>query len=463
MLNPYEAWFESNTNASLADFFAFLRFPSISTDLAYRKELFACKDWLASYMKKIGLEVEVWETGGAPVIFGSSVGQGGPTVLFYGHYDVQPPDPLDEWNSPPFEPEMREGAIYARGAVDNKGQAFYTLLAIRAFLEKKKDKRITIKCLIEGEEEIGSSGLEKILEKKREALQADHVFIVDIEMYGEKMPAVTLGTRGITNLNVIVQNSAFDLHSGAYGGIAVNPAHVLVKTLAMLWDEKGQVAVPGFYADISPLSKEEKELFDWEGDPEKEVALLGVKVCQSQEGFSCLESNWIRPSLDVNGIKSGYIAKGFKTIIPSKAMVKLSCRLVPNQDPDHILCLLEEFFKRSLPKEMDVSFERGNGAQAFITSPKSETARLAAQAYERVYQVRCRRKLCGATIPIAPSLSKICQGEVVMMGVALGVDQIHAPNESFGFDRFKEGFLSITQLLEILSNGEKDECEGANF
>lgn len=461
MLDKYMTWFEKNQGKLLEDFFTFLRFPSVSTDPAYKKDLLACKDWLCSYMELIGLKTEVWETSGHPTIFGSYGGGEGPTLLFYGHYDVQPPVPLDEWKSPPFEPEVRDYVVYARGAIDNKGQGFYTLAAIRAFLECVKEKNINIKVLIEGEEEVGSPGLQGILDKKRKKLEADHIFIVDLDMYAKGIPAVTLGIRGVTNFNVMVRNSNTDLHSGVYGGIVLNPARALVTALGKMWDEEGKITIPGFYEGVKTLSKEEHDVFEWEADPKEDAAPFNVKVFKGEGDFSLLESNWIRPTLEINGIESGYTGEGFKTIIPSKAMAKLSCRLVPNQDPEHVMSSIETFLKKNLPEGIEVSLEKGHGTPGFMTPPNSETVKKVSKAYEEVYHTKCRRQLCGATIPIAGMLSKVCGGELVMIGVGLGTDNMHAPNECFGLDRFKEGFLSITQILEIFSS-KGDLVHGSN-
>lgn len=454
MIDQYAEWFEKNQEALLGDFFSYLKFPSVSTDPAHKKDILACSDWLVTYMKSCGLKTEVWETSGHPTVFGHYEGGKGPTLLFYGHYDVQPETPLDEWKSPPFEPEVRGNTVYARGAIDNKGQNFYTLIAIRAFLELAQEKKLNIKVLIEGEEEIGSSGLEELLDQKREELKADSVFIVDLDMYGKGIPAVTLGTRGVMSLNVSVRNSTSDLHSGVFGGIVLNPARALATCLSKIWDEKGMVTIPGFYEGVKALSKEEHAVFDWESDPQKEAEPFNVHAFQGEGDYTLLESNWIRPTLEINGMESGYTGEGFKTIIPAKAMVKLSCRLVPNQDPAHVMSTLEVFLKKNLPEGIEVELEKGHGTPGVITSPDSKTVKYAGKAYEAIYNTKCRRKLCGATIPIAGMLAKACGGELVMIGVGLGSDQMHAPNECFGLDRFKEGFLSITQILEIFSEGE---------
>lgn len=454
MIDQYAAWFEKNQEALLGDFFSYLKFPSVSTDPAHKQDLLACKDWLMSYMESCGLKTECWETSGHPTVFGSYQGGEGPTLLFYGHYDVQPETPLDEWKSPPFEPEVREGVVYARGAIDNKGQSFYTLIAIRAFLELAKEKKLNIKVLIEGEEEIGSSGLEKLLDTKKKELQAESVFIVDLDMYAKGVPAVTLGIRGVMNLNVTVRNTNADLHSGVFGGVVLNPARALATCLSKMWNEKGEVAVPGFYEGVKELTKEEHAVFDWDSDLKEEAKPFEPRAFQGEGEYSLLESNWIRPTLEVNGLESGYTGEGFKTIIPSKAMVKLSCRLVPNQDPAHVMSTLETFLKKNLPEGIEIKLEKGHGTPGVMTAPDSKTVKLTAKAYETIYQTTCRRKLCGATIPIAGMLAKACGGELVMMGVGLGSDKMHSPNECFGLDRFKEGFLSITQVLELFAKGE---------
>ncbi|MDJ0652311.1 MAG: dipeptidase [Simkaniaceae bacterium] len=452
MLDDYSAWFEKNEAKLLENFFTFLRFPSVSTDPTHRNDLLACKDWLHAYMESIGLKVEIWETSGHPTVFGSYEQGGGPTLLFYGHYDVQPAPPLDEWKSPPFEPEIRERVVYARGAIDNKGQGFYTLAAIQAFLECAKEKNINIKVLIEGEEEIGSPGLEGILPDKRKKLAADHIFIVDAAMYAKGIPAVTLGIRGATTINVTVKNSTTDLHSGVYGGIVLNPARALVTALGKMWNEEGKICIPNFYEGVRALSQEEHDAFDWDVDPTDCAALFDVKAFKGEKGFSLLESNWIRPTLEINGMESGYTGEGTKTIIPSKAMAKLSCRLVPNQNPEHVICSIETFLKKNLAEGLELSVEKGFGAPAFMTSPHFETVEKALKAYEGVYHTKCRRQLCGATIPIAGRLFEVCGGGLVMIGMGLQTDKIHAPNECFSLDRFKEGFLSITQILEIFSS-----------
>ena len=455
MIETYSAWYDTHRDALLDDFFTYLRFPSISTDPAHKNDVLACKDWVAEAMRKMGLEVSVWETSGHPTVFGEYKGdKDAPTLLFYGHYDVQPEVPLDEWKSAPFEPEVRGGKVFARGAIDNKGQSFYTLLGVRTFLEQVQSPKINIKVLIEGEEEVGSPGLEEVAEGKKEALCADHVFIVDLDMYDQKVPAVTLGIRGVVNINVALRNSFADLHSGVFGGVVANPARALSQALAKMWDEEGKVTIPGFYEGMHTFSTKELSVFDWEKDPKGEGGNLGIRAFQGEGDFSLLESNWIRPTLEINGMESGYTGAGFKTIIPASSSVKLSCRLVQGQNPKKILEGIEVFLKNNLPAGMEISLEKGHGSPGVMTPPDSKTALEAAKAYEAVYKTSCRRQLCGATIPIVPLLSKICGGGLVLMGVGLPGDQMHAPNECIGLDRLKEGFLSIAKLLTQFESGE---------
>lgn len=455
MLKHYQDWFQSKQEKVTEDLCTFLKFPSISTDPAYQSSLRECADWLCQELKAMGFAVEVWKTSGHPVVYASYLhaGSDSPTLLFYQHYDVQPAVPLEEWKSDPFEPTIQEGKVYARGAVDNKGQCFYVLTALRAFLELSRSCQLNLKVVIEGEEEVGSLGLEGVLEEKKQELQADHVFVTDFDMLEEGQPAITLGMRGIASVNVTCRNSNADLHSGSFGGVVMNPARALVEALAACFDEKGGVAIPGFYDGVKPLSKEQQAAFYWDFDIREHTRSFDVKAFSSEEGYSLLESNWLRPTLEINGLESGYTGEGVKTIIPALAMVKLSCRLVPGQDPDHVIECITTFLKKKLPDGIEVSLEVGHGGRGYLSSPQSKVVQVVAQAYEEVFQAPCRRILCGATIPVIPELARVSGGELIMMGVGLPEDGMHSPNESFSLKRFKQGFLATTQLLEMM-NGE---------
>ncbi len=450
MLQQYQEWFTQFEAEIKEGFFTFLKFPSISTDEAYRKETRECADWVGSVLKEMGFSVSTWETSGHPVVYGSLLSEveGAPTLLFYQHYDVQPDIPLDEWKSPPFEPEEREGAIYARGAVDNKGQCFYVLTALRAFLENNKAPPVNLKVVIEGEEEVGSLGLEALLAVKKDELQADYVFVSDFDMLDVDQPAVTIGCRGVATLNLTLRNSRADLHSGSFGGVVTNPATLLVQALSKCFDEQGQIIIPGFHDGITPLNEEEREALYWELDVRNHTTPFGVKAFMKETSKELLESNWLLPTLEINGMESGYTGEGEKTIIPACAMVKLSCRIAAGQDPSHVIDSLLAFLLGQLPEGIIVTPEKGHQAKGYRSSPNSTIVNMVTKAYEEVFEAPCRKILCGATVPIVPKLAAASGGELAMMGVGLAKDGMHSPNESFDWKRFRQGFLATAILLE---------------
>ena len=456
MLRAFQNWYDDHFDEIIRDFSTFLSFPSISTDPAYKKEVVNCSEWIVSYLKKLDLDTEIWETSGHPTIFAKNLRAGvhRPTLLIYHHYDVQPVTPLDLWKSDPFQPEIRDDSIYARGAVDNKGQCFYTLTAIKAFLELGEKYNFNLKLCIEGEEETGSHGLISILDKKKEDLLTDYILIIDTDMVDKDHPAITLGVRGIATLNIEWRVASADLHSGTFGGFILNPVRALASTLNKCWDEKGRVAIPNFYDNIRTFSEEELSAIDWDQNVQEMGKPFDIKAYSKENGFSYLESNWIRPTLEINGFESGYTGKGFKTIIPSKASVKLSCRLIADQDPEIISELVVDFFEEHKPEGIEMSVELGHGSTGFITTPHSKIAKIVSKAYEDVFAVPCKRVLCGGTLPIAPSIVEATGGELVLMGVGLPEDAIHSPNESFALNRFKMGFLSVVRIFQILSTEE---------
>ena len=453
MLQHYKEWFESYEDKIFSDFFTFLKFPSVSTDPTYQKEIGLCSDWLAKFLQDIGFEAEIWQTSGHPIVFASHMeaGPGCPTLLFYQHYDVQPTPHLNEWKSDPFIPTEREGKIYARGASDNKGQCFYVLSAMKAFLKLTKTLKVNIKVLVEGEEEVGSSGLEGILEEKKKDLLADYVFITDLDMLGPDLPAVTLGSRGCVNFNISCQNSDADLHSGCFGGVVVNPAQALVVALAACVDELNKSSISGFDNGIQALSTEERKQIYMDIDVKKRAKDFGVRSFCSENNKDLIEANWFKPTFEITSLESGYLGQGYQNSIPSVAKVKLSCRVAIGQDPEHVANTAITFLKKKLPQDMKVDIEGLVGAKAYFCSPFAKVAKVACRAYEDVFKVPCRKILSGATIPIATSLSKAIDGEVIMMGVSLESDRIHSPNEHFDKRRFKQGFLVTCRMLEILS------------
>lgn len=454
MRDDIRSLIEKKQDSILADFFTFLRFPSVSSEPEYKQAVLDCADWVKNSMQKIGFEVEVWHTSGHPVLFGSyqKAGPDKPTLLIYNHYDVQPVDPLNEWHTPPFEPTEKDGEIYARGAQDNKGQCFYVMQALKLLMEMRGKLPINIKWLIEGEEEIGSKGLSEIIPEKTEKLKADYLAIVDVGIPDSKIPSVTLGARGIVTMDLVVTGSRTDMHSGTNGGIAFNPIHALVQLLSSVRDENGRVAIPGFYDSVLEMPLEEKSRLYLEFDEKSYISDIGAKPLGGELGHPPHERAWLRPTLEVNGISGGYAGKGFKTVIPAKANAKISCRLVPNQDPKQIGQLVADYLRRQAPKgvEVDVHVHSGQG-KAVRVNPSSKAVEAFAKAFEEVFQSPCRFTMAGGSIPIVAELAEASGAETVLVGLGLSGDRIHAPNEHFGVDRIKKGIQIMAHALDNLA------------
>lgn len=451
-LEQLKEYFIKHKDKSLHDFFSFLKFESVSSEPAFKQQVNACLDWLVTYLKAINFKIEVWPTSGHPTLFAynTDAGPSQPTLLIYNHYDVQPVDPLDLWNSPPFEPTIREGEIYARGAQDNKGQCFYVLLALKALIEKDGKLPINVKLCIEGEEECGSTGLGQILSQKKDQLKADYIAIVDLGMHPGK-PAITLGTRGIVTMDVEVTGTRSDLHSGSHGGIAFNPIHALVNLLASVRDASGKITIPGFYDGVVPLSEQEKSQLTLDFDPAQYEKSTGALPTGGEKAFSAPERAWCRPTLEINGINGGYSGDGFKTVIPSKAIAKVSCRLVPKQDPATIGRLVAKYLESHAPAGVKVKVKTHSGiGKAVRGQVDSEAVKAFAKAYEEVFNTSCDYLFAGGSIPIVPALVDASGGDVVMVGLGLDSDCIHAPNEHFGLDRIEKGFLSTARAIELL-------------
>lgn len=453
LTEQFKKWFKDHYDETLKDFFTFLSFPSISTDPKYAQECGNAAKWLCDYLTKIGLKTELWETPGLPVVFGSHLkaGTNRPTLLIYQHYDVQPIDPIELWESDPFKPVIKDNQVYARGAVDNKGQCFYTITAIKAFFELATEMNFNLKIIIEGEEESGGKGTAEILKQKEAELKADHLLVVDFDIPGPQSPAITIGMRGIVTLSVECSNSSTDLHSGVHGGIALNPNRVLATLIEGMWDSQGKVQIPHFYDDVLPLSKEELSLVDMTFDKEEYIKSFGVNAFCNEEGFSLKESNWLRPALEINGMWGGYLGLGFKTVIPSSAHAKISCRLVSNQDPEKIGKYISEYLTNSAPKGIKIKVDLHHGASAFRSSFDSFIVKTSALAYEEILGKPCKYLFCGASVPIVVDLARASKAEVAMIGVGIASDNIHAPNEHFSLDRFENGYLIIGSILSRLS------------
>ena len=452
-LEKLRKFFTENKDKILQEYMTFLKFQSISSEPPFKEQVLACANWVVDYLKNIGFSVELWPTSGHPVIYANyhEAGPQKPTLLIYNHYDVQPVDPLELWDSPPFEPTLKEGKIYARGAQDNKGQCFYVLLALKVLMELYGELPVNVKLCIEGEEECASSGLADILADRRTELKANYLAIVDLGLRRPDLPAITLGLRGIITMDVEVTGSTTDLHSGSHGGLAFNPIHALVRLLATLRDSSGRVNVPGFYEDIAPLTKSEKAEISLDFDPKEYEKTFGAKPTGGEREYQPLERNWLRPSLEINGIRGGYSGDGFKTVIAAKAFAKISCRLVPNQIPEKVGKLVAQFIESHAPEgtKAKVDLHKGSG-RALHASVNSKIVKAFSHAYQEIFKVPCEFIYSGASIPIVTELAAACGGEIVLVGLGLPTDCIHAPNEHFSFDRIEKGFLSIARALQLL-------------
>lgn len=450
-LKKFKSWYDQRASQIKTDYFRFLTFQSVSADPEYRKGVLDCAHWLTEYLNKGGLKAEEIETPGYPLVYAEdlSAGPQAPTLLIYGHYDVQPVDPLELWKNPPFEPTEREGSVYARGALDDKGQIFYACMSVLCWKQLGLSLPVNIKFCIEGEEECGSMGLSKALPSLKEKMRADSLLIVDFDSQEDGTPAVALGARGIAALEVFLTGSNSDLHSGTYGGVAYNPNRALVELLSKLWDEKGRVTVPGFYDDVVEPSKDDLKKLTY-GFNQKNLSKLGIEAIGGEKDRTMQDANWIRPTLEINGICGGYTGAGMKTVIPAQANAKITCRLVLNQNPDKICNAIADFLKKHAVKGMKVKVDIHGGISAYRAEASSSLAKAIAQASTEVVKKKCAHMLSGGSIPIAAELQRILKTQVVGMGYGLPTDDIHAPNEHFDMQRFEKGFLTIARAIELI-------------
>jgi acetylornithine deacetylase/succinyl-diaminopimelate desuccinylase-like protein len=432
----------------------YLRFPSISAQSDHRRDMRACADWLVEHCREMGLKARRHATSGHPLVTASTPRREGRAhFLVYGHYDVQPPDPLDQWHSPPFVPSIRNGAVYARGATDNKGQHFAHLKAVEAYLKTDTELPCDLTFVIEGEEEVGSEGLPGFLKKNRRGLACDAVVVSDTGMPSKKHPALTYALRGVAALEVTVRGPKADLHSGIYGGSVDNPAMVLSQILAQLREKRGRIAVPGFYEDVEQLSAHERRQF--KRLPYNERAykrLLGVPALFGEKGFTPIEQRSARPTLEINGLTSGYQGEGSKTIVPAQASAKITCRLVPNQSPRKITQLLKKHLKEICPSTVRLELEEGHGADPYLVSHTGSGAQAALAALEAAFGREPVILREGGSIPIVTEFKKILGADSLLLGLALPDDNLHSPNEKFDLDCLRGGARMSAHLWPRLSD-----------
>ncbi|CEG27325.1 dipeptidase [Bacillus sp. B-jedd] len=448
-------YFLHNREKQLTELKEFLAIPSISALPSHKEEMGRAADWAARMLEKIGLDrVEVITGNGHPLVYAEWLkAPGKPTVLFYGHYDVQPVDPVELWDSPPFEAEVRDNKLYARGSSDDKGQVFMHMKAIEAIIETQGTLPVNVKFIIEGEEEIGSPTLPSFVENNKELLKADVLVISDTTLLERGKPAIVYGLRGLAGIQIDVKGAAGDLHSGLYGGAVQNPIHALVEILSSLRAKNGVITVDGFYDKVRQLTEEERAEFASLGQSEETLkAQLGVPDLHGEEGFTALERLWARPTLEVNGIYGGFQGDGIKTVIPSEAHAKITCRLVPDQDPQEIADMLEEHVKKVVPPGVTVSVSQFDKGAPFITPFDHPAIQAAGQAYEEVYGVPTAYIRGGGSIPIVAAFSDILSIPVVMMGFGLADENFHAPNEHFNLENFDKGLEVLTRYLYKLNN-----------
>jgi acetylornithine deacetylase/succinyl-diaminopimelate desuccinylase-like protein len=445
---------ESRKTQYLEDLKTLLRIPSVSTDPERKDQVRKCADEVARQMKEAGLKnVEIMDTPGHPVVYGDYMVDGdAPTALIYGHYDVQPEDPIELWTSPPFEPTIRDGKLYARGATDDKGQFLCHVKAVATMLEVDGTLPINVKFIIEGEEEIGSPNLAPFLESHKEKLKADVLVVSDSAMYAPGQPSLVYGLRGLCYLQIDLKGADSDLHSGVFGGAVPNPALELAKILAQLKDADERVTVPGFYDKVQDMSVEERQAYaSLEFCPDEFKNSVGVAELTPEKGYSALEGRTARPTLEVNGLLSGYTGEGAKTVLPARAMAKVSCRLVPDQNPEEIAQLLEDHIRSLCPSCMECKVEQMHGGYPWLTPPDHPALEAAAIAIRNVFNKEPVRLREGGSIPIVIDFQKILGLPGILLGFGLNDENLHAPDEHFRVENFYKGIEMSKELLKALA------------
>jgi acetylornithine deacetylase/succinyl-diaminopimelate desuccinylase-like protein len=449
-MNDISKYIEENKQRFVDELFGLIRIPSVSAKPEHKEDMFKATDYVKKSLLDAGVDkADVISTEGHPVVYAEKIIDPAlPTVMVYGHYDVQPAEPLDLWKSPPFEPEIREGKIWGRGADDDKGQLFMHVKAFE-FMVKNNNLPCNVKFMIEGEEEIGSPNLGKFCESHKDLLKCDVILVSDTSMIAADVPSITTGLRGLSFMQVEVTGPNRDLHSGLYGGAVVNPLNVLCKMVASLTDEKGHITIPGFYDDVLEVSKQEREEmarapFDLE-DYKKSIDIDDVG---GEVGFSTIERTGIRPSLDLNGIWGGYTGEGAKTILPSKAYAKISMRLVPNQNSKKIDELFIKHFQSLAPKGVRVKAYSLHGGEGYVSPVDTPEYMAASKAYETTYGKKPIPARSGGSIPIISLFEKVLGVKSILMGFGLESDAIHSPNENYPLEQFYKGIETIPHFYK---------------
>ena len=452
-MSSVQDYIDSNIETFQNELFELLKIPSVSTDSTKKEDVRKAGNFLVNQLKEIGLDkVTLHNTKGHPIVTAEKCPHPDrPTVLIYGHFDVQPPDPMDLWTTPPFDPVVKNGRVYARGASDDKGQSYTHIKAVQAYLKTGTELPVNVKFILEGEEEIGSPNLVPFIEANKELLKCDMVLISDTAMFGENQPSITYGLRGLAYMEIHITGPNRDLHSGVYGGAVHNPANVLCEIIAKLKDEDGVIQIPGFYDDVEKLTDEMREAYrKLPHDDEEYKANLELKALHGEKGFSTLERSSARPTLDVNGLWSGYQGEGAKTVLPAKASAKVSMRLVPDQDPKKIAKLFADHVKSLAPESVIVEVEDHHGGYPVVVDLDFYGVKAAAKAFEKVYNKDVLFSREGGSIPIVADFKKVLGVNSILMGFGLTKDALHSPNESFSLKDFHRGIKTSATFLELL-------------
>ncbi len=457
MIDKVLQYIEANSQRFQDDLMKLLRIPSVSADSAHKDDVQQAADWLTAHLGEMGLAAEQIDTDGHPLVYAESPPvPGAPVALVYGHYDVQPPDPLDLWETPPFEPTVRDGNVYARGASDDKGQMLTHVKSLEAWSKAADSLPLQVKVLIEGEEEVGSANLEKFLADNAAKLACDCVVISDTAQFAPGIPAITYGLKGIAYLELRLTGPNRDLHSGVFGGAVTNPANALAQILDKLIDDQGRIQIPGFYDNVVPLEDREREQWkDLPFDQQEFENELDVDGVTGEAGYTTLERRWARPTFDINGLTSGYQGEGAKTVLPSKASAKFSFRLVPNQDPKQVADSLRAFLPTLLPPGITmelIEYHGGAGIAFPLDSPMMDAA---SEAIEVGFGKRPVFMREGGSIPIVSSFSQHLGAEVLLLGWGQNDDNLHSPNEKFSLEAFQQGIRTSAALWDRLGQIKK--------
>lgn len=453
-MSELQTWLDANQQRFQDELFEFLRIPSVSARSEHRGDVAAAASWLADKMRAAGLTAEVLPTAGHPIVVGEWRGAGpeAPTYLVYGHYDVQPPEPLELWTSPPFEPVIRDGRIYARGSVDDKGQLYLHVKAIEAHLATRGSLPCNVIVLAEGEEEVGSANLPGFVEREAGRLACDGVVISDSAMFAPGLPSLLFSLRGLAYFQIDVVGPGADLHSGSYGGAVVNPATALARIIASFHDDQWRVAVQGFYDRVrewEPEVRDQIRRLPFDEDRWREET--GAPALDGEAGYSTLERVWTRPTLEVNGLLSGYTGEGAKTVLPSRAMAKVSCRLVPDQDPMEIGELLRRHVERVAPREVKVTVKPLHVGRAWRAALRGPLFEAGMRALERAFGRRPVLTGEGGSIPVVDDFRRILDAPVLLMGFGLPGENAHAPDEWMSVENFRKGTEAAAWLWEELA------------